>query len=138
MLRCFCHRVLLPITLFFFLASYTCPFDAEAWPTTEEAADNDVAQSRQETLAAEGTAPTETDAWTRREYVIGTTARIPVIKGVALSFKLGILKIAELLWPPKELKIGLVRMKKVAESSAETECHQRANLDSPEGNPSTH
>src|SRR3954468_11024289 len=47
-------------------------------------------------------------------------ARIPVIKGISLSFKLGILKIAELLWPPGELKIGLQRMKHVVGSSAES------------------
>ena len=33
---------------------------------------------------------------------------------------LRILKIAELLWPPRELKVGLQRMKQVASSSAET------------------
>ena len=54
---------------------------------------------------------TEADAWDRREYIIATEARIPVINGVALSFKLGILKIAELLWRPTELKIALQRMR---------------------------
>src|ERR1043165_3547961 len=52
--------------------------------------------------------------------MIGTAAHIPVIKGVALSFKLGILKIAELLWLPTELKVGLQRMKQVVGSSTET------------------
>ena len=48
--------------------------------------------------------------WTRHEYLIGTQARIPVIKGIAHSFKLGILKIAALLWPPNELKAELHRL----------------------------
>jgi hypothetical protein len=38
---------------------------------------------------------------------------------VALSFKLGILKIAEALWPAAELKAGLKRMEHAADSSAE-------------------
>ena len=48
--------------------------------------------------------------WTRHEYLIGTQARIPVIKGIAQSFNLGILKIAALLWPPSELKAELQRL----------------------------
>ena len=79
-----------------------------------------VAQARDEATAAGGPVKTEADPWTRQEFIIGTSARITVIKGIALSFKLGILKIAELLWPPSELKIGLQRMKQVDGSSAET------------------
>ena len=52
----------------------------------------------------------ETDKWTRHEYLIGTQARIPVIQGIAHSFKLGILKIAAVLWPPNELKAELQRI----------------------------
>ena len=99
--------MLLPNALFFFLTSHTFLLDAEAWPASEEAANAAVAKSREETAAAGGTVRTDADAWTRQEYIIGTAACIPVIKGIALSFKIGILKIAELLWPLSELKIGL-------------------------------
>jgi hypothetical protein len=106
----------------YFFCAHTYPFfhDAEAWPESEEAAYAAVAQSRAEKAAAGGAVQSETDVWTRHEYLIGTQARIPVIKAVALSFKLGILKIAQLLWPPTELKTGLQRMKLAAGSSAET------------------
>ena len=103
---------------FFCVLIHTFLRDAEAWP--EAAAYAAVAKSREETIAAGGTTQVDANVWTRHEYLIGTEARIPVIKGVALSFKLGILKIAELLWPPTELKVGLQRMKHVAGSSAET------------------
>src|SRR3954471_3106511 len=81
------------------IASFSCTFthiffcDAEAWPESEAAAYAAVAKSQEKTIAAGGTAARENDVWTRREYVIGTEARIPVIKGIALFFKLGILKI---------------------------------------------
>ena len=95
------------------------PFrDTEAWPESEAAAYAAVAKSREETVAAGGTCRLEDNVWTRHEYLIGTEARIPVIKGVALSFKLGILKIAESLWSPTELKVGLQKMKNTAGSPA--------------------
>src|SRR3954469_1935814 len=98
------------------------PFrDAGAWPESEAAAYAAVAKSREETVAAGGTCQLEDNVWTRHEYLIGTEARIPVIKGLALSFKLGILKIAESLWSPTELKVGLQKMKHVAGSSAGTD-----------------
>ena len=99
-----------PIAPFFCVLTHIFLHDAEAWTESEEAAYAAVAKSREETTAAGGTARTETDVWTRHEYLIATQARIPVIKEVALYFKLGILKIAELLWLPTELKIGLQRM----------------------------
>src|SRR4051812_47235304 len=86
----------LPIASFSYTFTHIFFCDAEAWPESEAAAYAAVAKSREKTIAAGGTAARENDVWTRREYVIGTKAWIPVIKGIALSFKLGILKIAEL------------------------------------------
>src|SRR4051812_32259601 len=94
--------------------------DAEAWPESEAAAYAAVAKSRQDTIAAGGTCDRADNVWTRHEYLIGTQSRIPIIQGIALSFKLGILKIAEALWSPTELKAGLQKMKNAADSSAET------------------
>jgi len=103
----------------FYLVAHTFFHDAEAWPESEAAAYAAVAKSREETVAAGGTCQLEDNVWTRHEYLIGTEARIPVIKGIALSFKLGILKIAESLWSPTELKVGLQKMRHAAGSSAE-------------------
>src|SRR4051812_1324002 len=75
--------------------------------------------TRGKTAAGE-TPRTKVDAWDQHEYVIATAARIPVIEGVALSFKLGILKIAELLWRPTELKLALQRMSRTADSPTAT------------------
>ena len=76
----------------------------------EEAAYAAVARDRDERAAAGGAVQTEANKWTRNEYLIATQARIPVIKGIAHSFKLGILKIAAVLWPPNELKAELQRL----------------------------
>ena len=75
---------------------------ADAWPETEEAAAVAVAESRAARAAAGDDVLMDEDTWNRHEYLIATKARIPVIKGIALSFKLGILKIGRLLWPPTE------------------------------------
>src|ERR1041385_2865859 len=115
-----CIRVHFPTASFFCVITHTFLRDAEAWPESEAAAYAAVAKFREETIAAGGTVQLDDNVWTRHEYLIGTEARIPVIKGIALSFKLGILKIAELLWSPTELKVGLQRMKHAAGSSAET------------------
>src|ERR1041385_8628042 len=115
-----CIRVHFPTAFLFYLVAHTFFRDAEAWPESEAAAYAAVAKSREETVAAGGTCQLEDNVWTQHEYLIGTEAHIPVIKGIALSFKLGILKIAESLWSPTEIKVGLQRMKHVAGSSAET------------------
>ena len=101
------RRLLSRLTSSSFLTSYATLLDAENWPASEDAAHAAVAKERQEQAAARGPVKTDADAWDRQEYIIATAARIPVIKGIALSFKLGILKIVELLWKPSELKIGL-------------------------------
>src|ERR1041385_7188512 len=118
--RVSCIRVRFPTVFLFLIVAHTFFRDAEAWPESEAAAYTVVAKSREETVAAGGTCQLDDNVWTRHEYLIGTEARIPVIKGIALSFKLGILKIAESLWSPTELKVGLQRMKHVVGSSAET------------------
>src|SRR4051812_16080088 len=116
------------------LLTHTLLRDAEAWPESEAAAYAAVAKSQEETIAAGGTVQLESNVWTRHEYLIGIEAQIPVIKGVALSFKLGILKIAELLWPPTELKVGLQKMKQAASSSSETRASETpAEEDSDKG-----
>src|SRR4051812_19446289 len=66
------------------------------------------------------TVRTNEEGWSRREYILATEARIPVIKGTAMAFKLGILKIAELLWKPSKLKMAIARMRNGAGSSAGT------------------
>ena len=83
---------------------------AEAWPESEEAAYAAVNQSRAERAAAGGSVQSETDTWTRHEYIIATQARIPVIKAIPMSFKLGILRIVGILWPPAELQAELQRL----------------------------
>src|ERR1041385_8571009 len=93
-----CIRVHFPTVSFFCSLSHTFLHDAEAWPESEAAAYAAVAKSREETIATGGTVELEDNVWTRHEYLIGTESHIPVIKGIALTFKLGILKIAELLW----------------------------------------
>src|SRR3954471_12565245 len=108
-------RLLKLIDFFFFLTSHTI-FDAEKWLASEDAAEAAVTKAREEQAAAGEPLRTEADAWDQHEYVIATAARIPVIEGVALSFKIGILKIAELLWRPTELKLALQRMRRVADS----------------------
>ena len=102
-----CLRLHNPIARFFCLRAYLSFDNAEAWPESEEAAYAAVNQSRAERAAAGGSVQSETDTWTRHEYIIGTQARIPVIKAVALSFKLGILRIDGILWPPAELQAEL-------------------------------
>jgi hypothetical protein len=93
--------------------------DTETWPESEAAAYAAVAKSREDHIATGGTCDRADSVWTRHEYLISTQARFPIIQGVALSFKLGILKIAEALWPPTELRAGLQKMKHAANSSAE-------------------
>src|SRR3954471_5008128 len=112
-------RLLKPIELFFSLTSPTV-LDAEKWPASEDAAEASVTKAREEQAAAGEPLRTEADAWDQHKYVIATTTRIPVIEGVALSFKLGILKIAELLWRPTELKLALQRMSRTADSPTAT------------------
>ena len=107
-----------PIARFFFLRAYLSFDTAEAWPESEEAAYAAVNQSRAKRAAAGGSVQSETDTWTRHEYIIGTQTRIPVIKAVSLSFKLGILRIARILWPPAELQAELQRL--TTSTSAET------------------
>ena len=55
----------------------------EAWPESEEAAYATVNEARAEKAAAGGSVPSETDTWTRHEYIIATQARIPIIKGIS-------------------------------------------------------
>src|ERR1041385_1866638 len=93
--RVSCIRVHFPTSFLFYLVAHTSFRDTEAWPESEAAAYAAVAKSREETVAAGGTCQLEDNVRTRHEYLLGTKARIPVIKGIALSFKLGILKIAE-------------------------------------------
>src|ERR1041385_4157856 len=114
-----CIRVHFLTAFLFYLVAHTFFHDAEAWPESEAADYAAVAKSREETVAAGGTCQLEDNVWTRHEYLLGTEARIPVIKGIALSFKLGILKIAESLWSPTELKVGLQKMRHAAGTSAE-------------------
>src|SRR4051812_45331148 len=66
------------------------------------------------------TVRTDEEGWSRREYILATEARIPVIQGTAFAFKLGIQKIAELLWKPSELKQAIAHMRNGAWSSAGT------------------
>ena len=63
---------------------------------------------------------TDEEGWDRREYILATEARIPVIQGTAMAFELGILKIAELLWKPSKLKLAIARMRNQARSSTGT------------------
>src|SRR3954471_17524009 len=112
-------RLLKPIELFFSLTSPTV-LDAEKWPASEDAAEASVTKAREEQAAAGEPLRTEADAWDQHEYAIATAARIPVIEGVALSFKLGILKIVELLWRPTELKLAFQRMSRTADSPTAT------------------
>src|SRR4051812_21030833 len=85
---------------FLSLAALTYTFrTADAWPESEPAAEAAVAKYRERTTAAGGSAACADNMWTRREYILGMEARIPVIKGIGMSFKLGILKIAKQLWP---------------------------------------
>src|SRR3954465_8406586 len=110
---------------FLSLATLTYAFcTAEAWPESEPAADAAVAQYRERTTAAGGSATRADNMWTRREYLLGMEARIPVIKGIAMSFKLGILKIAKQLWPSNELKVGLQQPQQAASSSAVSETEE--------------
>ena len=90
---------------------------AEAWPESEEAAAVAVAEDRAARAAAGKTVIMDEDTWNRHEYLIATKARIPIIKGIALSFKLGILKIGRLLWPPTEFLAELQN----AEASTSTD-----------------
>src|ERR1043165_6824652 len=91
---------------------------AEAWPESEEAAYAAVGEARAKKAAAGGSVISETHNWNRHEYILATGARIPVIKGIAQSFNLGILKIVGILWPPAELQAELQRL--TASTSAET------------------
>src|SRR4051812_47186528 len=95
-----------------------------AWPESEPAAEAAVAKYREKTTAAEGTVARADNMWTRREYILGMEARIPVIKGIAMSFKLGILKIAKHIWPANELKVGLQQLQQAANSSAVSEVEE--------------
>src|SRR3954462_5323273 len=96
----------------------------EAWPESEPAAEAAVAKYREKTTAAGGDVARADNMWIRREYILGMAARIPVIKGIAMSFKLGILKIAKQLWPANELKVGLQQMQQAASSSAVSEAEE--------------
>jgi hypothetical protein len=96
----------------------------EAWPESEPAAEAAVAKYREKTAAAGGNVERADNMWTRREYILGMEARIPVIKGIAMSFKLGILKIAKHIWPANELKVGLQQLQQAASSSAVSEVEE--------------
>src|SRR3954469_9932674 len=95
-----------------------------AWPESEPAAEAAVAQYRERTTAAGGSVARADNMWTRREYILSLEARIPVIKGIAMSFKLCILKSAKLLWPPSELKVVLQQLQQAASSYTVSETEE--------------
>ena len=78
---------------------------------------------------------TQAEGWSPREFIIATEARIPVILGSVFTFKLGVQKLAELLWGPAELKQALGRLRHGEGSSAGT--HESDDEDSEQGDAPT-
>src|SRR4051812_3048960 len=83
--------------------------DTDHWPASESIVNDAVAEERQIRAMEGWSVRGEEDGWSRREYILATEARIPVIQGTAFTFELGVQKVAELLWKPSELlwKLGL-------------------------------
>ena len=51
-----------------------------------------------------GAAFDETAAWSPSELILATQTRIPIIKGGVFAFKMGVQKLADIIWTPAELK----------------------------------
>ena len=80
----------------------------------QSAAEEAVAKD-QEVRRATGKDVSKNAPWSSAEFVLATVARLPLIKGVILTFKTGIAKLNRRLWPADEQPGALFRMQDVVD-----------------------